>query len=868
MHRLLLLSALLAPMALAVPPARPVIIEPDADDLAYSADDVHMATAPFHDDDGDAHRCSDWEIRADSGVVWSAPCASGSSRIHIHLGDGTFAAGRTALSSAAEYVLRVRHRDDSGHAETEWSEWSERRFRTIAASPMPPLRIRDVLAHPAPRWTRSNGQPIELPWGASLSVQAADGAPLLELRERDGALAMADAPPFAERAAVRAVLTAQQSVWTLPESQISFHDEDGVEHTIFLPSALLPTAVTMHLWISANGSAHDAEPDDRAPDFTRIARGAPVPWTTAEKGFRVEHVAGGLRLPVNIAFVPHPREEPDSPLFYVTELYGDIKVVTRGGQVRDYATGLLGFYPNGPFPGEGETGLTGIAVEPESGDVLVASLYLYAGWTYPRIVRLSSDDGGLTAARIATVLDMPNEQQAPSHQISNVSIGPDGTVYFHMGDAQHAPHAQDLGTMRGKILRMNLDGSAPEDNPFYDASDGISAKDYVYALGFRNPFGGAWRAADGMLYEIENGPAADRFARVDRGRNYGWDGTNESMTLGAICSFPQGAAPVNVAFVQGETFGGSGLPSSKLDRAFITESGATWASGIPGSGKRISEVSVRMDGTLESGPSTFLRYDGTGKATVAGIAAGPDGLYFTSLYKDFGYTTPTDRGAAVYRVRWVGYAHFTLRTDPGDPLRLELTDRSVVANAEEWQWDFGDGATSGEREAVHRYARPGAYLVTLSVKGADETLVVRKNIHLARGTGLRAEYFPTTDLTGPGTRRIDGMIDWDDLGPLPITQEQFSVRWSGRLLPRVSELHRFFVETSGEARIWIDGHLVTDAVPLEAGHMHDIVVEYIHRGGGAPRIRLDWESDTQERTTVPPSVLFIPETTRRRPTRS
>ncbi|HEX6099523.1 MAG TPA: PQQ-dependent sugar dehydrogenase [Thermoanaerobaculia bacterium] len=869
MRRLLFVLSLLSPVALAaVPPSAPVIVEPEADDRSYHAADVHMATAPFADADGDGHRCSDWEIVEQQEVAWSAPCVTGSSRIHIHLGDGTFTRGRSGLNDGTAYVLRVRHRDDSGDDASEWSVWSERRFHTAPGSAMPPLAARDLLGDPAPRWTTTAGQPVALPPGARLSLQAADGERLLDLFEDQGATAVDDGPAFAARAAVRAVLSAGNSAWTVPESEVSLYDDEGVEHTIYLPATVLPPSVTLHLWVSANGSVHESKPEDRAPDFASIVRGAPVPWTPTQKGYVVEQVAGGLQLPVNIAFVPRPREEPDSPFFYVTELYGTIKVVTRGGQVRDYATGLIDFFPGGGFPGEGETGLAGIAVEPQSGDVLVAALYWRDGWMFPRIVRLSSDDGGLSAARATTVLDMPYEQQAPSHQISNVSIGPDGKVYFHMGDAHYAPYAQDLRTMRGKIVRMNLDGSAPEDNPFYDAKDGITATDYIFALGFRNPFGGAWRAADGMLYEVENGPTTDRFARVHAGFNYGWDGTNDSMSLGAVCTFPKGTAPVNVAFVQQETFGGSGFPEEKLDRAFITASGPTWASGTPPEGKRILEVAVKLDGTLKSGPATLLTYDGTGKATVAGIAAGPDGLYFTSLYRDFGYETPTDRGASVFRVRWTGYAAFVMSPDVRGPLHVALTDRSVVADADSWRWDFGDGTSSAERNVVHRFPRAGSYLVTLTVTRGGETFVARKKIHLAGGgAGLRAEYFPSSDLSGAGVRRIERKIEWDADPVLPVTAEQFSVRWSGRLLPRVSEPHRFVAEGSGDVRIWIDGELATGEVALEAGQMVEIVVEYVHRGG-PPRMRLSWESDTQPLAVVPPSVLFAPEGMRRRASRS
>ena len=77
---------------------------------------------------------------------------------------------------------------------------------------------------------------------------------------------------------------------------------------------------------------------------------------------------------------------------------------------------------------------------------------------------------------------------------------------------------------------MNLDGTAPTDNPFYNAGDGIGAADYVFSYGHRNPFGGDWRALDNFHYEVENGPNTDRFARVVSGRNYLWGGSDASMT--------------------------------------------------------------------------------------------------------------------------------------------------------------------------------------------------------------------------------------------------------------------------------------------------------------------------------------------------
>jgi hypothetical protein len=112
---------------------------------------------------------------------------------------------------------------------------------------------------------------------------------------------------------------------------------------------------------------------------------------------------------------------------------------------------------------------------------------------------------------------------------------------------------------------------------------------------------------------------------------------------------------VNIAFVQPQTFSGSGFPPSMMDHAFVTESGPTYATGPQTLGKRIVEFAPDpSSGELGGHPHGLVEYTGTGKGTAAGLAAGPDGLYFTELYKDLDYTTPIDPGARLLRVRYLG----------------------------------------------------------------------------------------------------------------------------------------------------------------------------------------------------------------------
>jgi glucose/arabinose dehydrogenase len=278
--------------------------------------------------------------------------------------------------------------------------------------------------------------------------------------------------------------------------------------------------------------------------------------------------------------------------------------------------------------------------------------------SYGRVTRLRSTDGGRTMSQRTDVLNMAGEYSAYSHQIANVSIGPDRKLYVQNGDAVIPKDALNLDSWRGKIFRLNLDGSAPSDNPFYNKDNGINARDYVFAYGLRNPFGGAWRSSDASLYFVENGPTSnDRLAKARRGVSYGWNGEAASLKINAVYNWTSTQAPVNIAFIQNSSFGGSNFPANKLNHAFVTESGPTYATGPQSRGKRIREFVIDSTGKLVGTPTILAHYTGNGKETAGGIAAGPDGLYFTSLYRDDpinGTFLATHRGANIYRIRYVG----------------------------------------------------------------------------------------------------------------------------------------------------------------------------------------------------------------------
>lgn len=669
------------------PPVAPVVVAPSAG----GASDPGFFTfqlAGYQDPDGDGHGCSDYELWTAQPVerVWSATCLGGAGLATAALADGTFVGshtGQSALDPLRGYVARARFRDDSGDTFTESGPWTEVVFQTTVAGGLNALEVMDVQRLPRPRLEyAASGLEVELPTGAGARsrfvLETGGGVPVAAI-EADGGAGNASpdlgALPAAEPVRVR--IEGGVTGWRSTALDLVVFDE-GCERTrILLPPLDVPPGGEAVFWISTNGATWVGDAAQSAPFFAVPARGPAAGWKVAS-GFQVDEVAGGLDLPVNLAFVPEPGDAPGDPFLYVTELYGQIKVVTNDGRVSVYADNLLNFAPNGMFPGQGEQGLGGLVVEPVTGDLFLSLLYDSNGPHYPRVERLSSADGGLTMATRTTVLDMPGEFQGQAHYVSHLELNGDGTMFVHMGDGFVTNTARDLTSFRGKILRMNLDGSAPSDNPFYTPGND-TARDYVWALGVRNPFGGRTREADGAHYFVDNGPGVDRFAQVVRGRDYLWNGTDASMQNFALHAWSPAVGPVNLAFVQPGTFGGSGFPAARMGNAYVSGAGNTYALGQQPRGKRIEEFVLDAQGGLVSGPTDLVEYVGAGRSTVVGLSAGPGGLYFTDLYPENG-SDPTAGGARILRVRALeadGVDCGTLGTALCSPAQLNSTGQSA-----------------------------------------------------------------------------------------------------------------------------------------------------------------------------------------------
>ncbi|HVR44504.1 MAG TPA: PQQ-dependent sugar dehydrogenase [Thermoanaerobaculia bacterium] len=866
------------------PPAPPVILEPAAGSIDLSPDDVHMVTASLDDPNADdAHACSDWEIREAEGdrLVWSAPCAPGPLALHIHLGDGSYHEV-SALSNDASYVLRVRHRDDSGEAESEWSLWSEREFATGPPVSIFPMRLGAVLDDPAPSWIDAAGaliRAVDDPDDPSIVLADLGGAILVNLGGEPTGPSSGGGSDESHQPLMLFVRAGEKKV-EIPESVLEIHDETLRRRQIFVPAMTLAPGAGAKFWIATDGSTYHAG-GESVPWFGSLARGGPVPWRAADRSLRIERVATGFQLPVALAFAPE-RDEPDAPWLYVAELYGSIRVIARDGSISDYASGLLEFGAEGPFPGAGEQGIGGMTVDPQTGDLFVTLPQPgESGHPVPRVIRLHSEDGGRTAAGQTRVLELTGIPHVPSHQISEITIGPDGMLYVHVGDGGATESSRDLDSFFGKILRIAPDGSAPADNPFHDSGDGISARDYVYAYGLRNPFGGAWRARDASLHAVDNGPAFDRIVRVVPGGDFGWDGTDDSIIANSLYYWHRAVAPVRITFLEPERFSGSGFPGGWMDRAIVTESGPTWAEGPQWVGKRLSLFRFAPDGSIASA-SELARYVGSGRGTAAALAAGPDGIYFSDLYRDVGAAGPFDPGASIFRIRFVGSARFRLERTDDAPLTVEVVDTSDLPNVTSREWTFGGESTVHGPAASHTFPAPGVYPIRLSVESDAGDSVAGAPILIGRtkGSGLRGDYFIGESLEGkPSLTRVDPRLDLDwDLGsPHPsLPADWFTVRWTGTLQALVTGEHRFHASSDDGIRVWIDGELIINdwgirssteslgAAWLEAGHHHSIRIEYLEAVGRAS-MKLLWSSPVHDAEPIPTSVLNPPVPSRERP---
>jgi glucose/arabinose dehydrogenase len=267
------------------------------------------------------------------------------------------------------------------------------------------------------------------------------------------------------------------------------------------------------------------------PDANAIQ---PIDAPTAEFAPKVEVVAINLDVPWALAFAP------DGRLFF-TERSGQVRVIA-GGQLQPQPVAQV------PAVEAGEAGLMGLALDPEFQE----NGYLYIMYSYRdesgniknRVSRLT-ESGGRAGSEFILLDNMPG---ATIHDGGRIKFGPDGKLFVTLGDAANTASPQTLNTPAGKIMRINSDGSVPNDNPFPGSP--------VYTLGHRNPQGLAWHPTTGQLFSTEHGPVGNDEVNIIRaGSNYGWPtivGTAGGQQFAdPILLFSPSVAPSGATFYSG-----------------------------------------------------------------------------------------------------------------------------------------------------------------------------------------------------------------------------------------------------------------------------------------------------------------------------
>ena len=170
---------------------------------------------------------------------------------------------------------------------------------------------------------------------------------------------------------------------------------------------------------------------------------------------------------------------------------------------------------------EGQGGLLDVAAEPE---------YVGGGWIYFTYSKPAAGEAATTLARARLdgrqlvdwqeLLVTDSTTSSRRHFGSRITFDGKGHVFFGVGDRGERPLAQDLSNHVGSIIRLNLDGSIPADNPFVNDS---GARAEIWSYGHRNPQGLWYDRDSGLLWSIEHGPrGGDEINLIRKGRNYGW----------------------------------------------------------------------------------------------------------------------------------------------------------------------------------------------------------------------------------------------------------------------------------------------------------------------------------------------------------
>lgn len=236
---------------------------------------------------------------------------------------------------------------------------------------------------------------------------------------------------------------------------------------------------------------------------------------------RLEQIASGFAAPVYVTSPPG-----DSRLF-VVEQNGRVRVILNGQVL---STAFIDVVDKIAFGGE--TGLLSVAFHPQFATNGFAYVFYTSNNSQIRVERytVSSNPNVANPSSAKLILSLPRTRL--NHNGGLAMFGPDGMLYLGIGDGGGGGdpdrNGQDINTLQGSLLRVNVDGgdpySIPSGNPFAGRND---AKGELWAIGLRNPWRFSFDRVGGNLYVADVGQ--DRLEEINivpstrAGVNYGWN---------------------------------------------------------------------------------------------------------------------------------------------------------------------------------------------------------------------------------------------------------------------------------------------------------------------------------------------------------
>ena len=352
-------------------------------------------------------------------------------------------------------------------------------------------------------------------------------------------------------------------------------------------------------------------------------RGAGELQTSAQSNtqFKIEKVVGGLEVPWSIVWAPDGR-------MIFTE---------RPGRVRVVENGTLSPKPLlvvSDVEKSGESGLMSVALHPQfsSNHFLYLSYAYSTGGVKVQVVRYREAADGLVDRKVI----IENLPAAQFHAGCRIRFGPDGKLYITTGDATRRELAQRLDSLAGKTLRLNDDGSVPQDNPFVGQQN---ARPEIWSTGHRNAQGLDWQPDSNLMFQTEHGPSGfdgpqggDEVNIVEKGKNYGWPIIHHTQPREGLESplleYTPACAPASGMFYRGAAF-----PKFKGNFFFGCLRGETL-------------VRVVLDGRRVVSQENVLQDYGR----IRDVAEGPDGfLYFSTSNRD-GRGKPAEDDDRIMRI--------------------------------------------------------------------------------------------------------------------------------------------------------------------------------------------------------------------------